>query len=201
MKCGAGSVRVPDGEEVLIDGTAGRLLIAPDAADRLGIVNDARVHAENPLRPLSLPVVIEANAGSAREVEQAAATGAHGIGLLRTELLFLSRTVAPALEEQRSLYRRTRRAMPGATSCVPDVGYRWRQAGRVPTRDSGGESGARRAWGSARLTLSRTAGGPASSAARGNTGASAARDVSDGGDARRNSPGARGIVAGGVCIT
>jgi phosphoenolpyruvate-protein phosphotransferase len=105
---------VPDGEEVLIDGAAGRLLVAPDAADRAGIVTAEHVHTDGPLPPLSLPVVIEANAGSPREVEQAAATGAHGIGLLRTELLFLGRTIAPALEEQRSLYRRIRRAMPGA---------------------------------------------------------------------------------------
>jgi phosphoenolpyruvate-protein kinase (PTS system EI component) len=61
---------------------------------------------------LTLPVVIEANAGSAREVEQAASAGAHGIGLLRTELLFLGRTVAPGLDEQRQLYRQIRMAMP-----------------------------------------------------------------------------------------
>jgi phosphoenolpyruvate-protein kinase (PTS system EI component) len=64
------------------------------------------------LPPLGLAVVIEGNAGSAREVEQAAAAGAHGIGLLRTELLFLGRTVAPGLDEQRALYRRIRSAMP-----------------------------------------------------------------------------------------
>ena len=107
-------LRIPDGEEVLIDGTAGQLLIAPDAADRLGIVNNVHVHAESPLEPLSLPVTIEANAGSPHEVEQAATNGARGIGLLRTELLFLGRTVAPAMEEQRSLYRRIRHAMPDA---------------------------------------------------------------------------------------
>jgi phosphoenolpyruvate-protein kinase (PTS system EI component) len=45
-------------------------------------------------------------------VEQAAAAGAHGIGLLRTELLFLGRTAAPGLDEQRALYRRIRMAMP-----------------------------------------------------------------------------------------
>jgi len=106
---------VPEGEQVLIDGTAGRLLIAPDAADRLDTVSNVSVHADSPLEPLSLPVVIEANAASAREVEQARAAGAHGIGLVRTELLFLGRTVAPSRDEQRSLYRRIRRAMPDAS--------------------------------------------------------------------------------------
>ena len=111
---GDGLLQVPDGEEVLVDGTSGRMLIAPDAADRLAIAPNGAVHSASPLGPLSLPVVIEVNAGSAREVEQATAAGAQGIGLLRTELLFLGRTVAPGLEEQRSLYRRIRRAMPHA---------------------------------------------------------------------------------------
>jgi phosphoenolpyruvate-protein kinase (PTS system EI component) len=57
-------------------------------------------------------VVIEGNAASAREVEQAARAGARGIGLLRTELLFLGRTVAPGLDEQREVYRKIRHAMP-----------------------------------------------------------------------------------------
>jgi phosphoenolpyruvate-protein kinase (PTS system EI component) len=57
-------------------------------------------------------VVIEGNAGSVREVEQAAAAGAHGIGLLRTELLFLGRSIPPGLDEQRALYGRIRAAMP-----------------------------------------------------------------------------------------
>src|SRR5207245_9536735 len=40
------------------------------------------------------------------------AAGARSIGLLRTELLFVGRTVAPGLDEQRALYRRIRAAMP-----------------------------------------------------------------------------------------
>jgi phosphoenolpyruvate-protein phosphotransferase len=107
-------LQVGEGEEVLVNGSLGQFLVAPDAADRLSVVTNGVVHSESPLQPLSLPVHIEANAGSAREVEQAAASGARGVGLLRTELLFLGRAVAPGLEEQRSLYRRIRLAMPDA---------------------------------------------------------------------------------------
>jgi phosphoenolpyruvate-protein phosphotransferase len=105
---------VPEGEEVIVDGTLGRLLIAPDASERLALAaNGSSPGLSGPdLAPLELPVVIEGNAGSAHEVEQAAAAGAHGIGLLRTELLFLGRTVAPGLDEQRAVYRRIRAAMP-----------------------------------------------------------------------------------------
>jgi phosphocarrier protein FPr len=112
---GEALLSVPDGEEVIVDGTLGRLLIAPDPTERLAAAAEGPTHAaaRPELPPLALPVVIEGNAGSVREVEQAAAAGAHGIGLLRTELLFLGRTVAPGLDEQRALYRRIRAAMPG----------------------------------------------------------------------------------------
>lgn len=109
---GEALLQIREGEEVLVDGNLGRLLIAPDAADRVAMTSNGSVQSAAPLTSSALPVVIEANAGSAREVEQAAAAGAHGIGLLRTELLFLRRNVAPGLEEQRAVYRRIRRAMP-----------------------------------------------------------------------------------------
>jgi phosphoenolpyruvate-protein phosphotransferase (PTS system enzyme I) len=105
---------VPEGEEVIVDGTLGRVLIAPDAGERLAIEPNGTPHmtpgVELPM--LALPVVIEGNAGSVREVEQCAAAGAHSIGLVRTELLFLGRSVAPGLDEQRALYRRIQSAMP-----------------------------------------------------------------------------------------
>jgi phosphoenolpyruvate-protein phosphotransferase len=105
---------IPEGEEVIIDGTLGRVLVGPDMTDRLAVSSNGTTHlASRPgLALLALPVVREGNAGSVREVEQAAAAGAQGIGLLRTELLFLGRTVPPGLDEQRAVYRRIRAAMP-----------------------------------------------------------------------------------------
>ena len=106
---------IAEGEEVLVDGTSGRVLVAPDSNERVAVGrSNGTLHASSPpdLPLLALPVVIEGNAGSVREVEQAAAAGAHGIGLLRTELLFLGRSVPPGLDEQRALYRRIRAAMP-----------------------------------------------------------------------------------------
>ena len=51
--------------------------------------------------------------GSVREAEQAARAGAAGIGLVRTELLFLGRTTPPGEREQASLYRRIAATMEG----------------------------------------------------------------------------------------
>ena len=54
-----------------------------------------------------------ANVASAREAEAAALAGAEGIGLVRTELLFLGRRTPPTTAEQRASYSRIRSAMPG----------------------------------------------------------------------------------------
>lgn len=105
-----------DGADVAVDGTRGRLLVAPEteelaalsaSADPAGGAGPAGADG------VELPVTLEANVGSVREAEAAAAAGAEGIGLVRTELLFLGRSSPPGLEEQRSLYRRIGQALPG----------------------------------------------------------------------------------------
>ena len=50
-------------------------------------------------------VDVTANAGSIADAAEALKMGADGIGLLRTEFLFLERTTAPGEEEQLSVYR------------------------------------------------------------------------------------------------
>jgi len=101
-----------EGDEVAIDGSGGRLLVGPDERDLAALTT---VATAGPVAAPAqdLPVEVAANVGSVREAEAAAASGAGGIGLVRTELLFLGRSVPPALEEQRSLYRRIAEALPG----------------------------------------------------------------------------------------
>jgi multiphosphoryl transfer protein len=104
-----------DGLDAAVDGTAGRLLIEPDATELEALRPAARaagvVSVSGGRAPL--PVRLEANVASVREAEAAAEAGADGIGLVRTELLFLGRSSPPGLDEQRSLYRRIARAMAG----------------------------------------------------------------------------------------
>ena len=106
-----------DGADVAVDGTAGRVLVEPDEAEIAALRGTAAVPsgpdaaAGGPF--VELPVRLEANVASVREAEAAAEAGADGIGLVRTELLFLGRSSPPGLDEQRSLYRRIARAMPG----------------------------------------------------------------------------------------
>ncbi|MFL5725421.1 MAG: phosphoenolpyruvate--protein phosphotransferase [Chloroflexota bacterium] len=104
-----------DGTAVAVDGSIGQLLVEPDRAD---IEPAGAARAGPPSRAADTAgtvtiAEIGANVGSIREAEAAAAAGADGIGLVRTELLFLGRSVPPGLDEQRSLYRRIARAMAG----------------------------------------------------------------------------------------
>ena len=107
-----------DGVDVVADGTTGQLLVVP---------TDEEVAALEPAQSQpsaaaamttdlgiggDLSVAVLANVGSVREAEAAAAAGADGIGLVRTELLFLGRSIAPGLDEQRAIYRRIARAVP-----------------------------------------------------------------------------------------
>ena len=54
------------------------------------------------------------NAGSTADAEALNQTRASGIGLFRTELLFLNRPVAPSLEEQAALYSRVLESAPSS---------------------------------------------------------------------------------------
>ena len=54
-----------------------------------------------------------ANIGRPEEVDQALANGAEGIGLFRTEFLFMDRPAMPSEEEQFSAYRDTVERMGG----------------------------------------------------------------------------------------
>jgi multiphosphoryl transfer protein len=102
-----------DGASVAVNGTAGRLLVEPDEAELDGLAAGP-AHERVTRRPSApLPVRLEANVGSVREAAAAAAAGAEGIGLVRTELLFLGRSSPPGLGEQRALYRRIAATMPG----------------------------------------------------------------------------------------
>lgn len=56
-------------------------------------------------------VDVTANAGSVRDAQEAVKKGADGIGLLRTEFLFLERSTAPGEEEQYEVYSAIAQAM------------------------------------------------------------------------------------------
>ncbi|MEE1621600.1 putative PEP-binding protein [Zafaria sp. Z1313] len=101
---------IPEGTEVFVDGAAGLVRPEPDAADRASAEAYA---AREPLPTFTgrgaladgTSVPLLANVGGADDAVAAAAEGAEGVGLLRTEFCFLGRDTEPGHEEQVKAYR------------------------------------------------------------------------------------------------
>jgi phosphotransferase system enzyme I (PtsI) len=116
---GAGPVsrELEDGTPLIIDGTSGRVLVDPDQAS-LREYETRRRHsselARRLLRFASLPaetcdgirIGMLANVDQKEEVADALRYGAEGIGLFRTEYLFMNRSDLPSEEEQVEEYRK-----------------------------------------------------------------------------------------------
>jgi phosphotransferase system enzyme I (PtsI) len=64
------------------------------------------------------PVALLANLADPAGAAAAVAAGAEGVGLLRTEFLFLGTRTAPDLDQQRAAYRRVFQAFPGGRVIV-----------------------------------------------------------------------------------
>jgi phosphoenolpyruvate-protein phosphotransferase len=107
------------GTDGAVDGSNGRLLIAPSDDEFTALVTamsasaSAREAARSGRVELPVGITVAANVASAQEAEAARLAGADGIGLVRTELLFLGRHVPPTVAEQRAAYRAIVAAMGG----------------------------------------------------------------------------------------
>ena len=122
LVCGLGAFVAHEGQVALLDGDGGRLTLDPgpdaQAAHEAWRAERGRAAAADAgLRDLPAEtrdgrrIRLAANAGSVADAQQAAAAGAEGIGLLRTEFLFLDHR--PADAEQEAAYRAIYAALPG----------------------------------------------------------------------------------------
>ena len=121
---GKGILAVPEGQTLALDADRGCVIPEPDEevlrafTARIGerTALEAAALAESAVPALTIDghrVEIGANIGSLAEARAAVAAGAEGIGLLRTEFLFLDRRTAPDEEEQFNAYRDIAEAMGG----------------------------------------------------------------------------------------
>jgi len=107
---------LPPGARLLVDGTHGTLV--QDPAEELRryflVESEGRTLHQERLKQHARqaaatrdgrPIAIQANLALAEEAEGAFALGAEGVGLLRTELLFLERATPPSEDEQTGIYR------------------------------------------------------------------------------------------------
>ena len=113
---------LPNGTPAILDGTQGTLRVNPAAADitRIrGRQEDLARERQTQLAQAHEPattvdghrVAIEANIGGLADAQQALTLGADGVGLFRSEFLFLHRATAPTDEEQRAAYADVARAL------------------------------------------------------------------------------------------
>lgn len=98
-----GSCELTTGQELLLDATSGQVFVEPSQEDRDQYADFTQppttVMAVMPSHS-ELPVTLLANLGSSFEGPAALKAGAAGVGLFRTELLYLGRPKPPTLEEQ-----------------------------------------------------------------------------------------------------
>ncbi|WP_142986812.1 phosphoenolpyruvate--protein phosphotransferase [Halorubrum cibi] len=98
---GEALAEIADGTEVLVDGEAGEIVVDPDESQRAAALNDDASVVPEPVSTADgRPIEVAANVGSAAELSPARDRGADGIGLFRTEFLFLDRESPPDEEEQ-----------------------------------------------------------------------------------------------------
>jgi phosphocarrier protein FPr len=113
-----------DGAIAVLDGDNGALYVDPSEEDlraarqaqgSLADLRDAehRTRYEPALTTDGVRVEVVANAGLSKEAAQAVEAGGEGIGLMRSELLFLERDAPPSEDEQYAAYKEAVDALHG----------------------------------------------------------------------------------------
>lgn len=123
---------VPHNAPVIIDGSAGKVIVDP-TPETLAHYEAMSAELAEEIRRLStlsaLPAItrdgvevsLQANLELPRDVEIALKHGARGVGLLRTEFLFMNRDTAPDEDEQYALLREIVEGMNGRTVTIRTI--------------------------------------------------------------------------------
>ena len=115
----AGATELADGVVVAVDASAGIVTVEP--GDELRREFDQRRRLEqsfaSDVAPGAssdgAPVGLLANIGTAADAARLTDTAVEGVGLFRTEVLFLDRVTAPTVEEQSAVYAKVLRSLAG----------------------------------------------------------------------------------------
>ncbi|MEV8273851.1 phosphoenolpyruvate--protein phosphotransferase [Microbacterium sp. NPDC077184] len=118
---GAGAAKdLVDGETVIVDAAKGVVTTNPTDEERAQAQHRADARASAASAPITdgaladgTAVPLLANLGNPAAAAEAVALGAEGVGLFRTEFLFLSSAQAPTVEQQREAYTQLLQAFPG----------------------------------------------------------------------------------------
>lgn len=122
VACGPSVLEIPEGATVLLDADRGRLTITPSESEQAEARRQLAARRQRRAAALEIRhapchtkdgtrIEIDANLGSIADAAAAAAAGAEGCGLLRTEFLFLGRQTPPSETEQIEVYRAIAQAL------------------------------------------------------------------------------------------
>ncbi|MCU1443381.1 MAG: phosphoenolpyruvate-protein phosphotransferase [Cryobacterium sp.] len=116
----ADAISLRDGDEVILDAANGVVISHPSDAQKLEAqarIAERAARAAAPVGPGKLadgtPVPLLANLGNADGAAKAVELGAEGVGLFRTEFLFLGSATSPTILVQEEQYTRMLRQFPG----------------------------------------------------------------------------------------
>lgn len=112
-----GEAQLRAADTLVVDGTRGRVIVNPDTAQqrhaerRMAAEREARAALDryrdlHPRTRDGREIEVVANLGGLDEIPLAQAAGAMGVGLFRTELLFMQRRSLPTEDEQAEVYQR-----------------------------------------------------------------------------------------------
>lgn len=124
VAAGKAVIDIPDGTPCVLDGSGGRLYLRPSAADveeanaAQQRLRQAREMAEASRHQAAVTsdgrhVEVAANVNRVDDARKAVAAGADGVGLMRTEFLYLERNSVPSEDEQYEVYRGMVEALAG----------------------------------------------------------------------------------------
>ncbi len=116
--------RLRSGESIILDGTAGTIVMRPTEAElhaasvrrQREVAEDADLAALASMEAVTqdgVRIQLFANVDLPDEAAEAAANGAEGVGLMRTEFLVVGRAAMPTEDEQFEAYAGVVRAFPG----------------------------------------------------------------------------------------
>ena len=116
----SGARDLADGQSVIVDASTGQVTVDPSDAERAAAqatLADRAAAKDVPVGPGHLadgtPVTLLANLGSVDKLDEAVGKGAEGVGLFRTEFLFLDSEKAPTVADQQAKYAKLFDAFPG----------------------------------------------------------------------------------------
>jgi phosphoenolpyruvate-protein phosphotransferase (PTS system enzyme I) len=114
-----GAAGLESGRQVVVDGSAGEVVVDPPETVLSSVAARAaaRAAATAPTGPGrtadGTPVALLVNVGTVADALKAAAAESEGVGLFRTEVLYLSRSTAPPVQAQVQAYRAVFEAFAG----------------------------------------------------------------------------------------